>query len=270
MSEVFGMDLLDSLTLIASQAAAAILAVQKSDLGWREKVDRSPVTAADEAAEKLILEGLAGLVPHLTVISEEASAGRHWESPGKRFLLVDPLDGTRELLAERNEYTVNIALVEDAVPTAGVIAAPALGVIWRGAKGCGAERIELPPGASPREARVRRSIHTRRRPDRGVRVLVSRSHLDPATAAYVERLPHAEPVRCGSSLKFGMLADGSADIYPRLAPTSEWDIAAGHAVLLAAGGDVTRPDGSPLRYGQPDFRVPAFIAVSDLAAPALV
>jgi 3'(2'), 5'-bisphosphate nucleotidase len=267
MSEIVGLELLDGLTLIASQAAATILSVQKSGLGRREKADRSPVTAADEAAERVILEGLARLLPGLAVVSEEAAGSRRPDHLGTRFLLVDPLDGTRELIAGRNEFTVNIALVEDAVPIAGVVGAPALGVIWRGGVGLGAERIELTPGAAPAEARVRKPIRTRTRPERGARVLVSRSHLDPATSAYVDRLPQAERVPCGSSLKFGMLAEGAADLYPRLGPTSEWDIAAGHAVLLAAGGGVTRPDGRPLLYGQADFRVPAFIAFGGPVLP---
>lgn len=268
MTEVVGLDLLDGLTMIASQAAAAILAAQKSGLDRREKADRSPVTAADQAAEQVILEGLARLLPGLTVISEEATGHCRPDNLGRRFLLVDPLDGTRELLAGRDEYTVNIALVENAVPIAGVISAPAIGAIWRGAIGIGAEHISLAPGAAPADARTRRAIHTRARPNQGVRVTVSRSHLDASTTAYVDRLPGAERVPCGSALKFGMLAEGAADLYPRLAPTSEWDIAAGHAVLLAAGGGVVRPEGGPLLYGLSDFRVPAFIAFGDPSVPA--
>jgi 3'(2'), 5'-bisphosphate nucleotidase len=267
MSKIIGLELLDGLTMIASRAAAAILATQTSGLGVREKADRSPVTAADEAAERVILEGLARFLPGLPVISEEAIGHRPTSNLGSRFLLVDPLDGTRELLAGRDEYAVNIALVADGVPVAGVIAAPARGVIWRGATGTGAERIELPPGAAPADARTRKRIHTRARPDRSVRVLTSRSHLDAATLAYVDRLPQAEQVRCGSALKFGMLAEGTADLYPRLAPTSEWDIGAGHALLLAAGGGMLRPDGEPLLYGQNDFLVPAFIAFGDPSVP---
>jgi 3'(2'), 5'-bisphosphate nucleotidase len=269
MSEIVGLDLLDGLTMIASQAAAAILAAQKSGLDRREKADHSPVTAADQAAERVIFEGLARLVPGVTVISEEATGHRRPDALGRRFILVDPLDGTRELLAGRDEYTVNIALVEDAVPIAGVIAAPATGVIWRGASGRGAERIELSPGAGLALARSRRPIHTRSRPDHGIRVMVSRSHFNAATAAYLDRLRRVERVSCGSAIKFGMLAEGRADLYPRLGTTSEWDVAAGHAVLLAAGGGVVQPNGGPLLYGQSDFRVPAFIAVGDPSAPSL-
>lgn len=267
MSEMISAKLLDDLTLIASQASAAILAAQRSGLGRRDKADRSPVTAADEAAERIILDGLANLAPGVPVVSEEATGHRRPDQLGSRFFLVDPLDGTRELLAGRDEYTVNIALVQDSIPIAGVMAAPARGVIWRGASGLGAERIALAAGAAPAQAENRMAIRTRAFPARGARVLVSRSHLDAATTAYVDRLPQPERLACGSSLKFGLLAEGTADLYPRLAPTSEWDIAAGHAVLLAAGGGVTQPDGQVLRYGQSDFRVPAFIAFGDASAP---
>jgi 3'(2'), 5'-bisphosphate nucleotidase len=131
----------------------------------------------------------------------------------------------------------------------------------------GAERFTLSPGQAPERARQRTAIRTRPRPLSGARVLVSRSHLDPATDAYVDGLPQAQRKACGSALKFCLLAEGSADIYPRLAPTSEWDVAAGHAVLAAAGGALRRPDGTPLHYGQGDFRIPAFIASGDPQAP---
>ena len=183
---------------------------------------------------------------------------------GRRFVIVDPLDGTREFLAEIDEFTVNIALVEDEIPIAGVVGAPARGLIWRGYAGHGAERLALAPGAAPDAARQRIAIRTRARPTSGARVLISRSHLDAATDAYVDRLPQPERIACGSALKFCLVAEGSADLYPRLGPTSEWDIAAGHAVLVAAGGELRKPDGGALRYGQGDFRVPGFIATGDI------
>jgi len=259
--------LLDGLTLIASQAAAAILAVPRPELNQREKPDRTPVTAADTASEAIILKGLAQLLPNIPVVSEESTGNRPQDALGGRFVIVDPLDGTREFLAGLDEFTVNIALLEDGVPVAGVIAAPARGLIWRGWRGRGAERLALSPGATLDHAHHRQSIRTRTRPISGARVLVSRSHLDAATDAYVEHLVQPHRVACGSALKFGLLAEGSADLYPRLAPTSEWDIAAGHAVLLAAGGDVRKPDGGRLQYGQGDFHVPAFIAFGDATAP---
>jgi 3'(2'), 5'-bisphosphate nucleotidase len=253
------MDLLDGLTLIAARAAAAILAVPRPDLQARAKADSSPVTAADEASEAVIVRGLGALLPGVAVISEETTAGRAAVGAG-RCLIVDPLDGTREFLAGLDEYVVNIALVEDGRPIAGVVAAPARGLIWRGQTGHGAERLGLAAGSE------RAPIRTRPRPAQGARVLVSRSHLDAATDAYVERLSRPERFACGSALKFCLLAEGTADIYPRLGPTSEWDVAAGHAVLLAAGGDVRRPDGEPLRYGAADFRIPGFIATGDANA----
>jgi 3'(2'), 5'-bisphosphate nucleotidase len=257
---------LDGLTLIASRAAAAILAVPRPDLNKRDKADSSPVTAADETSEAVLLEGLNRLMPGVPVISEETAAGRAAVPSAGRCLIVDPLDGTREFLAGLDEYVVNIALVEGGVPITGVIAAPARGVIWRGQAGHGAERLTVAPGAAPAAARERMPIRTRTRPASGVRVLVSRSHLDPATHAYVDRLVRSEKIACGSALKFCLLAEGGADLYPRLGPTSEWDVAAGHAVLLAAGGDVRRPDGAPLRYGATDFSIPGFIAVGDSTA----
>ena len=262
-SEFAGTELLDGLTLIASRAAAAILAVPSPDLNQREKPDKSPVTAADEASEAVIIEGLARFRPGIPVVSEEAN-GRHApDYVGQRFFVVDPLDGTREFLAGRNEFTVNIAFVDNGVPVAGVIAAPARGLIWRAHVGRGAERLALPPGAGLDAARDRTAIRTRIRPAHGPRVLVSRSHLDAATTAYVDRLPLPERIACGSAVKFCLLAEGAADLYPRLAPTSEWDVAAGHALLTAAGGDVVKPDGTAIRYGRSDFRIPAFIAYGD-------
>jgi 3'(2'), 5'-bisphosphate nucleotidase len=260
------LELLDGLTLIASKAAAAILAIPRPDLNRQEKPDTSPVTAADHASEALILDGLKRLMPDVPIVSEEMTGNRAVEGLGSRFLLVDPLDGTREFLAGTDEYAVCIALIEGGSPVLGVLAAPARGLIWRGAVGQGAERLTLAPGAAPAAARERIAIHTRARPASGAGVLVSRSHLDAATAAYVERLNRPRKMSCGSAVKFGLLAEGSADLYPRFGPTSEWDIAAGHAVLAAAGGAVTRTDGTPMKYGQPPFLVSGFIATADPAA----
>lgn len=263
--------LLDGLTLIASRAAAAILAVPRPDLNAREKPDSSPVSAADDASETVIIQALAAFMPAVRVVSEESTGNRAVEGIGDRFFIVDPLDGTREFLAGLDEFTVNIALIENGAPVAGVVAAPARGLVWRGyalpnEQGHGAERLALTPGETLERARQRIAIHTRPRPSSGARVLVSRSHLDAATDAYVDRFPDAQRTACGSALKFCLLAEGSADIYPRLAPTSEWDVAAGHAVLSGAGGALRRPDGSPLLYGQEDFRIAAFIATGDKEA----
>ncbi len=260
-SDIADADLLEGLTRIAAQASAAILAVPRRDLNRRDKPDTSPVTAADEASEAVILDGLARLMPGVPVLSEEQAGPRPVFGSGERLFIVDPLDGTREFIAGLDEYVVNIALVRNGTPVAGVVAAPARGLIWRGRIGHGAERLGLPDG------RGRTAIRTRARPGSGARVLISRSHLDLATDAYVERLTNPEKIACGSALKFCLLAEGSADLYPRLAPTSEWDIAAGHAVLLAAGGDVRMPNGNALRYGQGyergDYRIPSFIAAGE-------
>jgi 3'(2'), 5'-bisphosphate nucleotidase len=260
--------LIDDLTAVVSRAAAAIR--QVAPAVPRLKADRSPVTAADEAAEAVILEALARLMPGVPVVSEEAAARAPCGPLGARFILVDPLDGTREFIAGLDEFTVNIAIVSNGVPTMGIIAAPAQGRVWRGALGRGAERLDLAPGAAPDAARNVVVLRPRLRPERGLVATVSRSHLDPRTAAFVAGLPGAEQMLCGSSLKFCRLAEGSADVYPRLAPTREWDIAAGHAVLAACGGAVRAPDGTALAYGRSadDFRIPGFVAWADPAAAA--
>lgn len=263
--------LIDDLTALVSQAAAAIQRIG-SEAARRMKADGTPVCDADEAAEAVLLEGLARLMPGVPVVSEEACARGVRPRPGIRFFLVDPLDGTREFLAGRDEYTVNLALVAQGIPEIGIIAAPAHGRIWRGAMGRGGERLELAPGTPPSAARNLTRLHPRRCPTRGVIAAVSRSHLDPRTAAFVAGLPNAQQMVCGSSLKFCRLAEGSADVYPRLAPTSEWDIAAGHALLTASGGAVAAPDGTPLTYGRFEqaFRVPSFVAWADPTAAMTV
>lgn len=256
--------LIDGLTLIASRAAAAILAISPSGLAWQEKRDHSPSTAADLASESVILEGLRRLLPGVPVVSEETAGQSSSGAPERRFVLVDPLDGTRELLAGRDEFTVNIALISGNQPIVGIVAAPARGLMWRGIVGIGAERIALAPGALPNSARDRIAIHTRAQPATGLVALVSRSHLDPATETYLARMNPTAKIACGSSLKFCQIAEGMGDLYPRLAPTSEWDVAAGHAVLAAAGGFVTAPNGDPLTYGRnSNYRIPAFIARGD-------
>jgi len=261
---------MDELTALVSEAAAAIQ--RTGPQAARMKADQSPVCNADEVAEALLLEGLARLVPGVPVVSEEACARGVRPRPGARFFLVDPLDGTREFLAGLDEYTVNVALVADGVPEIGIIAAPAQGLIWRGAAGRGAERLDLTSGAAPASARNVTPLRPRPRPAHGLIAAVSRSHLDPRTAAFVAALPNAEQMVCGSSLKFCRLAEGRADVYPRLAPTSEWDIAAGHAVLTASGGAISAPDGAPVAYGRAgeSFRVPGFVAWADSAAAGTI
>jgi 3'(2'), 5'-bisphosphate nucleotidase len=257
---------LDELTEIVSRAAQATLATPFSSVARRTKKDLSPVTAADEASEALILRGLADLMPGVPVIAEESS-GQTPDPLGPSFLVVDPLDGTKEFLAGRNEFTVNVAVVTNGTPVAGIIAAPALGLIWRGVVGGKAERLHLKPGAPPSEADDRRYIRTRPAPA-ALTVATSRTHLDAVTEHFLSRLPVGEHYLCGSAVKFCHLAEGTADIYPRLSPTREWDVAAGCAILAAAGGQVTTPAGTPLHFGRAaeKFLVPAFVAWGDPAA----
>ena len=254
-------DLMDALTGITVHAAEAILGFATAT-GLRSKADGSPVTAADEAAEAIICDGLKRLAPNVPVISEEQAA-REKPKPiaSGSYFLVDPLDGTREFIAGRDEYTINIALMTDGAPLFGIICAPALGDLWRGIVGRGAERISL---AHRTEAPT--PIRTRRRPPSEAVVMVSRSHLDARTKSYVEGLPGAKLLQSGSSIKFCRLAEGFADLYPRLAPTHDWDIAAGHAILKAAGGSATAPSGTPLVYGTNDLLIPAFLAWGDPAS----
>jgi len=259
--------LLDALTLLVSQAGAEILRIADVALDAREKSDATPVTAADEASEAVLLTGLDRLLPGIDIISEEAASQATPSKPGDTFILVDPLDGTREILAGRDEYTINVAIIHDGRPVAGVLAAPARALVWRGAQGRSSECLKLRPGEGPDRAE-RNAICTRRfAHDRPV-ALVSRSHLDPQTEKFLARWPRIETQGCGSALKFGLLAQGDADIYPRLAPTSEWDIAAGDAILTGAGGRMVTPEGGKLLYGRHDsgFRIPAFIAWGDATA----
>jgi 3'(2'), 5'-bisphosphate nucleotidase len=242
------------LTAIAARAAAAIL--QASTGAPRRKADGSPVTAADEASEAVICKALEDLVPGVSIISEERSAQPHQQTASLEsasYFLVDPLDGTREFIAGRDEYTVNIALISAGAPILGVVTAPAAGTTWRGIVGRGADRVSF---AGKSEAIA---IQTRVPPPSPF-ILVSRSHLDSRTKAFLAGYPHSTLAACGSSIKFCRIAEGAADLYPRLAPTHDWDVAAGHAVLIAAGGDVRTADGARLAYGTPNRLIPDFIA----------
>ena len=254
-------DCMTQLTAIGLAAAAAILE-SRGDGEIDIKADGSPVTRADLAAEAVIRAGLGRGFPTLPIVSEE-QAETERPAASELYFLVDPLDGTREFIAGRDEYTVNIALMADGTPILGMIVAPALGAVWRGVVGLGAERLEFSSGkiSSPQ------TIRTRPRPHDELVVMVSRSHLDARTQTYLEGLPHARRIACGSSLKFCRLAEGAADHYPRLGPTRDWDVAAGDAVLTAAGGSVLAPAGGPLRFGTPQRRIPGFLAWSD-PAPA--
>lgn len=240
-----------ALVAIARAASREILAVKAAGAAVREKADRSPVTEADLAANALIVAALAELTPDIPVIAEESDPDAA-PAPGPRFWLVDPLDGTREFIAGRDEYTVNIALIEDRRPVLGLVGIPERGEYYIGTVGVGAERIGNDGGSQ--------AIHARPPPPGGLTALASRSHGSPETDAWLARPEIAEVVRIGSAVKFCLLAEGRADIYPRLGRTMEWDIAAGHAVLAAAGGSVARLDGTPMTYGKPGFENPHFLA----------
>ena len=251
--------LTEALTAIAVRAALVILEETRKG-GIQRKADGSPVTEADLAAEATIRDSLMRLAPALPIISEEQEIPPQPLPRDADYFLVDPLDGTREFIAGRDEYAVNIALMVAGAPVLGVIAAPALGLVWRGIVGRGAERVAFAPDGthSPPDP-----IHTRPRPQGELIVLISRSHLEPRTQSFLDGLPGARAIPCGSAVKFCRVADGSADLYPRLAPTRDWDVAAGHALVEAAGGQLLMPDGSPLLYGTPDLRIPGFIARAD-------
>jgi 3'(2'), 5'-bisphosphate nucleotidase len=237
---------------IARRAGAAILEVYATDFDVRGKADASPVTAADEKAEALILSDLRLLTPDIPIVSEEAAAAGKTPAVDARFWLVDPLDGTKEFISRNGEFTVNIALIEQGRPTLGVVFAPALGRLFSGAEGCGA-RLDEESGS--------RAIACRAVPAEGLTVVSSRSHGDAAALdQFLRPRLVAANVNAGSSLKFCLVAAGEADLYPRFGRTMEWDTAAGDAVLRAAGGRVTDLDGRDLQYGKPGFANPHFVA----------
>ncbi|HST44835.1 MAG TPA: 3'(2'),5'-bisphosphate nucleotidase CysQ [Luteimonas sp.] len=246
---------------LARDAADAILAVYAQDFSVALKQDASPLTAADMAAHRCIVAGLQRLTPDIPVLSEESAhlvdsaERRRWRT----LWVVDPLDGTREFVKRNGEFTVNIALVHDGVAVFGVIQAPVTGMLWHGTQGRGAFRCD---------ADGERAIRARHAGARPLRVAGSRSHLDPHTARIMARIGDAEPLAMGSSLKFCLLADGGLDVYPRFGPTSEWDTAAGQAIVEAAGGCVVDRQGRPLRYNQRDTLLNGdFIALADPLLP---
>jgi 3'(2'), 5'-bisphosphate nucleotidase len=261
--------LIEPLTDLVIRAGAAILAVNRSAMRVEGKTDGSPVTEADLAADRIIAEGLARLAPNIPSLSEERTHLAKLPYKGS-FFLIDPLDGTKEFVAGRAEFTVNVALVTGGVPLLGIVAAPALGLIWRGIVGRGAEKLTLSDpkllGGAPRIEPIR----TRPCPPPGKpwTVAVSRSHGDARTEAFIGARPGAVRVELGSAVKFGRVAEGAVDIYPRMSPTSEWDVAAGHAVVTAAGGRITDSNGAALHFGsgREDFIVPEFIAWGDAQA----
>ena len=241
----------DEIALFLAKAALAAgpAVMEEYDRGCSvaSKEDGSPVTSADHRAEAIICEYLASLAPMPPVCAEESMAAGAQAQVAERFLLVDPLDGTREFLAGNGEFTINVALVERGAPVSGAVYAPAIGRLWVG--GETAFACEAPVGAALPGEGSRRRIRTRSAPTNLV-AFASRSHLDPKSDSFLKRLPIGETRFAGSSLKFCLIAEGLGDVYPRFAPTMEWDTAAGDAVLRAAGGGVFDPSGLLLSYGK--------------------
>lgn len=254
--------LLDPLGRACREAGAAIKAVRSRGFVVAEKGDSSPVTEADHAAEAILLTALREFAPGVPVVAEEQVAAGRAPAVRELYFLVDPLDGTKEFVRGGGDYTVNVGLIIGDSPVLGLVYAPEQDRLYAGVVGMGAfmetRQVE------------RRALRTR--PRRApLAVVASKSHMNDATEAYLARAaPGAERVSVGSSLKFGLIAEGAADLYPRLSPTSEWDTAAGHAVLLAAGGRVDGPDGLALRYGKHAFLNGWFVATGGWQPPPLV
>jgi 3'(2'), 5'-bisphosphate nucleotidase len=256
-------DLIEALLGAAVAAGRAALEIYRTGFAVSEKADRSPVTAADHASESIVLEHLARLAPGVPVIAEEAVAAGSIPKVGEEFFLVDPLDGTKEFIHRNGEFTVNIARVRGGRPVLGVVYAPVGGVLYAGNVAT-AQAFRCSWRADAPRRGPREPLHVRPVPAHGLTAVVSRSHSTPETDAYLRHYRVSERVSIGSSLKFCLLAAGEADLYPRLGPTMEWDTAAGHAVLAAAGGKVLAPGGEPLAYGKPGFRNSFFIASGSL------
>ena len=247
---------LEPVQAIAHEAGACILKIYQRDFGVQEKQDGSPVTEADQAAHALIVPALTKLTPTVPVLSEEAAAidateRRRW----LRFWLVDPLDGTKEFISRNGQFTVNIALIDHGRPVLGVVYAPVTGICYAAARGRGAAKQQ--GAAAPQPIRVRRY------PGRNPAIVASRLHGGEALAGFLARVGEHELVSMGSSLKFCLVAEGTADVYPRLGPTMEWDTAAAQCVVEEAGGAVLDLDGRPLRYNKPTLRNPSLLTVGD-------
>jgi 3'(2'), 5'-bisphosphate nucleotidase len=250
-----------ALARIAYDAGAIILRHYAQEIVAHRKEDHSPVTAADVEAEKFIISRLHHLVPDLPVVAEEQCAAGNIPKTKNHFFLVDPLDGTKEFISRNGEFTVNIAEIIDGKPVRGVVHAPAKERLFFGETLSGAFEIAAKPGGAPDFAEAR-PIHVRPAPKDGLVAVASRTHRDKKTDEYLAHYPVKEFITAGSSLKFCLVATGEADIYPRHGTTMEWDTAAGHAVLSAAGGMMTKLDGSPFHYGKAaeNYENPFFVA----------
>lgn len=244
---------ISALEPIARAAGDAILAIYRQPFAVEYKQDESPLTAADQGAHEVIVQALTRLTPDIPVLSEESDAETMQARLGwSRYWLVDPLDGTKEFVSHNGEFTVNIALIEEGRPVWGLVYAPVLDKLWYGGKGMGAWRV-----ADGKREAIQTLPHQEGAP---WRVVGSRNHLSQETLDYLAPFGEIELVSMGSSLKFCIIAEGGAELYPRLAPTCEWDTAAAQAVLEGAGGSVTQLDGSALAYSKPDILNPWFVA----------
>lgn len=249
--------LADTLYETTLEAGRKIMEIFAQDFDVTYKDDKSPVTEADQAAEKIILRDLARIAPHIPVIAEEQASSGDLPDVADIFWLVDPLDGTKEFVKKGSDFTVNIALIENGQPTFGIVYAPALGRMFVAKDPKTAVQMNIRDG---RHIGPEQVITVRDVPASGITAVASKSHRDAQTNSFLEKLGITDIVSTGSSLKFCLVAAGEADIYPRFGPTMEWDTGAGHAVLNAAGGTVHNPDGTVFHYKKPDFRNGFFIA----------
>ena len=256
-------EVIEILVAAALEAGRVVHDIYRGEFQVQRKADQSPVTTADHAAEALILERLRVAAPGVPVVAEEEVAAGRIPALAREFFLVDPLDGTKEFIQKRGDFTVNIALIRGGTPIQGVVYAPARASLFAGDVERG-YAFRSDQSTDTAEPAPRRQIRVRQVPPAGLTVVASRSHSTPETDSYLESYTIADRVSVGSSLKFCMVAAAEADLYPRLGPTMEWDTAAGHAVLLAAGGQVLAPGGLPLRYGKPGFRNSNFVATGTL------
>jgi 3'(2'), 5'-bisphosphate nucleotidase len=261
-------ELFEAMIEAAVAAGRIVHTIYRGDFTVQRKADESPVTAADHAAEALILERLAKAAAHIPVVAEEEVAAGRVPAIGSEFFLVDPLDGTKEFIQKRGDFTVNIALIRDGAPLLGVVYAPAKASLFAGNVPA-RTAFRSDQGTDSADVPARRPIRVRTVPSAGATVVSSRSHSTPETEAYLASCRVSDRVSVGSSLKFCLVAAGEADLYPRLGPTMEWDTAAGHAVLVAAGGRVLAPGGLALRYGKRGFRNSFFIAFGTVVPPTL-
>jgi len=246
--------LLKALQLLVHQAGEAIMQVyQTADFGVETKNDDSPVTKADLDAHYLLIGGLSQLTPHIAIVSEEDPASLAVPQQNSCYWLIDPLDGTKEFINRNGEFTVNLALIEANCPSFGFVSTPVDKTLYWGGKQLGSWRLR---DSSLEQLQTQTSQNP-------IRVVASKSHLNEATRDFITNLGNTQLIQAGSSLKLLRIAEGAADIYPRLAPTSEWDTAAAQAVLEGAGGKVTKVDGSPMEYGKADILNPHFVASSN-------